>query len=464
MTGVASWKPADVLPAAPDATEVTGLSRRLIGIGCSLAAIVLQLNAVPDLPMQALVLGISLFGGLLVAWRADRGVGGAAFIYLLVFGLFHAGLVVAVVLGGERLLIGQGSNSWVVSSAIPAAVLVVCVSVVAWEAGVLASRPGRSGGRLDSGGASRSRTDIVGFAGVAVGLTLIGIALVPNGGFEALFSGYLQFLEKVANDSEFGYGVAILGCGVGFLVASGGRARVWGWAITATLAVVGLPLGLRGTVLFLAATVLVVEAKRTRIPVWLFVASSLAVLTLVSVLRSTRVGGISALLTGGFQTPTPLEAIAEMGYSLYPVVVVQRWLDGGFEYRNGVTFIAPIIRFFEGLAGADPGQAQADLRIFNVEIFVRAGPIGGSPVAEALRNGGLLGVCILMIVIGFVVGRIDRLPASADGGAITVVVLLPLLIAVRNSFAPVLVQIGIGVGMLVIARLLGRMRDERGAP
>ena len=462
MTGVASYESTESIEEQ-DHAKAGATFRRLVGLGCSVAALVLHLNVTTTSQSAALALGLSILGGLIVAWRSDRGVGGAAFVYLLVFGLFHAGLVVAVVLGGEQMLIGQGLNNWVFSSAISAAVLAVCISIIAWECGVLVSRPdAASSHRLDQ--KSKSRTDIVGFVGVIAGLTLIALALAPHGGFGALFSGYLQFLEKVANDSEFGYGVAILGCGVGFLVASGGRARLWGWGVAAGLAAVGLPLGLRGTVLFLLATVLVVEAKRTRISAWLFAASSLVVLTLVSVLRSTRVGGIEALLAGGFKTPSPLEAIAEMGYSLYPVVVVQKWIEGGFEYRNGVTFVAPILRFFENLFGSDPGPGQEDLRIFNVEIFIREGPIGGSPVAEALRNGGTLGVIILMLVIGYVVGRVDRLPATADGGAITVVVLLPLLIAVRNSFAPVLVQIGIGVGMLVIARLLGRALEERGSP
>jgi hypothetical protein len=412
----------------------------------------------------AVVLGVTLLGGGIVAWRPDRGVGGAAFVYLVVFGLFHAGLVIAVVLGGEQMLVGGGANDWVLSAGLQAAVTAVCIAVVAWECGLIASRPGRNSSPQPIDRVHRSRTDLVGFGGVVVGLTLITISLQPEGGLTALFSGYLEFLEKVANDSEFGYGVAILGLGVGFLVASGGRSRVLGWVVVCIVAAVGLPLGLRGTVLFLLVTVLVVEAKRTRINAWLFAIGSVAVLSLVSVLRTTRVGGIGALFEGDFDRATPLEAVAEMGYSLYTVVVVQDWLAGGLDYRYGVTFIAPILRFVESVTGADPGPAESDLRIFNAEIFAREGPIGGSPVAEGLRNGGMLGICMLLFAIGYIVGTIDRLPATADGGAITVVVFLPLTIAIRNSFAPVLVQIGIGVVMLVAARLLGRIRGERDAP
>lgn len=463
MTGVASSASNDVLRRSRG--ERGGVRiRRFVGIVVSVAALAFQMNATGDLSLQAGALVASLFGAALVAWRTDRGVGGAAFIYVLVFGLFHGGLVVAVALAGDRMLVGRGENAWAVSEAVPAAVTAVSVAIVAFECGILLSRPGlvRAGGAATS--PRISRTDIVGCIGVLGGVLLIMMSLQAEGGLGALFSGYLQFLEKVSNDSEFGYGVVLLGFGVGFLVASGGRSRVLGWTVVALIAAVGLPLGLRGTVLFLLVTVLVVEAKRTRINPWLFAISSVAVLAVVAVLRVTRVGGVGTLFEGGFERATPLEAVAEMGYSLYPVVVVQEWLAGGLDARHGVTFVAPIIRFIEAATGADPGPAESDLRIFNVEILTNEGPIGGSPVAEGLRNGGLLGVCVLMLVIGFVIARIDRLPATADGGAITVVVFLPLIIATRNSFAPLLVQVLIGIAMLLAARLLGRIRSGRDSP
>lgn len=463
MPGVVSSSRIDARPPQR-VGELGGVIQRGIGLAISVAGLAFHLSTSGTLPSAAVALALTTLGGAIVAWRSDRGVGGAAFVYILVFGLFHGGLVVAVVIGGEQLLVGQGVNAWVASGRITAAVTAVCITMIAWEVGVLASRPGRVEAAESPSAVTRSRTGVVGLAAVVVGLTLIAAALQPEGGFAALLTGYLEFLEKVADDGAFGYGVAILGCGIGFLVASGGPARVMGLIIVGVVAVVGLPLGLRGTVLFLLATVLVVEAKRRHISAWLFGLGSLAVLTLVSVLRTTRVGGFSALITEGLAAGAPLEAVAEMGYSLYPVVVVQQWLEGGLEYRHGATFIAPILRFLEPFFGTDPGPATDDLRIFNVEVLLRQGPIGGSPVAEGLRNGGIVGACLLMFTIGYVIGRIDRLPATADAGAVTVVVFLPLIIAIRNSFAPVLVQIAIGVIMLITARALGRLSPERGSP
>lgn len=464
MTGANSSRTAELRPqlgAGQGDQERRAIEwiRQLLGVAISVVALLFQ-SADASIQTEAVILVAALIGAALVSWRPDRGVGGAAFLYVVVFGLFHAGLVVAVAVGGERFLIGRGANAWAVSDAVPAAVTAVVIAILALECGILLTRLRRTGPIGEPELDQAPRTDLVGYAGVVIGLALIASALQSVGGLGALFSGYLEFLEKVASDGAFGYGVAILGCGIGFLVASGGRARSAGWLVVAVVAAVGLPLGLRGTVLFLVVTVLVVEAKRTRISAWLFVLGSVAVLALVSILRTSRVGGIGALVSGGAGGAAPLEAVAEMGYSLYPVVVVQEWLEGGLEYRYGVSFVAPILRFIEASTGANPGPAATDYRIFNVEVLSLVGPIGGSPVAEALRNGGMLGVCVLMVALGFAVGWVDRLPATPNGGAITVVVLLPLMIAIRNSFAPVLVQIAIGLAMLATAGLLGRLSQE----
>jgi hypothetical protein len=52
----------------------------------------------------------------------------------------------------------------------------------------------------------------------------------------------------------------------------------------------------------------------------------------------------------------------------------------------------------------------------------------------------------------------DRLPATPLAGAATMVVFLPLLIAVRNSLAPVLIQMALGVILLLVASYLSRSK------
>ena len=86
--------------------------------------------------------------------------------------------------------------------------------------------------------------------------------------------------------------------------------------------------------------------------------------------------------------------------------------------------------------------------MFNVEIANRVGQIGGSPVAEAFHNFGTVGVVLFMAVLGALLVRLERRSDAVVG-----VVLLPLLIQVRNSFAPVPVQIGIGLLLVALTRM-----------
>jgi hypothetical protein len=194
------------------------------------------------------------------------------------------------------------------------------------------------------------------------------------------------------------------------------------------------------------------------VPVWLAVGVSYACLMLIDLIRVSRAEGIGGLLKVDLSRIVPLRAIAEMGYSLKPAVVVDEWMSSGTQPLHGITLIAPLVRFVERFLGVRGPSDGIDDRLFNVEILYRAGPIGGSPVAEGLRNGGLWFVIGLMLVIGIGLALMDRLPATPLAGAATMVVFLPLLIAVRNSLAPVLIQMALGVILLLVASYLSRSK------
>lgn len=91
-----------------------------------------------------------------------------------------------------------------------------------------------------------------------------------------------------------------------------------------------------------------------------------------------------------------------------------------------------------------------------------AAPIGGSPVAEGYDAAGLLGTVVVMATIALVIcviGRQDK--SGAMQVAMLPVVLLPLLIAMRNSFTPVIVQITGGGALVLLARQLeGKYRGH----
>lgn len=403
---------------------------------------------------MAVSLVVAWAGALVATWRKRRGITGAMTIYLVVFGLFHAGLVVSLWLLGPSVLLGQGDNSWVYSPTMRLAVSSVCLAFAALSLGAGLSEIGREPGQALPATGGEASIGRAGTVALLIGGGLVAYVFGKNGGVSLIGSGYGKVLEAVGDSGLLGYGVALLGLGAGFMVCAGGRHRKAGWWAVAAFAAVALPIGLRGAVLFPVLVMIVCQGRQHRLKSWPFIAVLAVGLTVISVLRQTRQTGLAGLLNGSWITASPIDGMAEMGYTLYPVVVVQDWMDRGLEYQNGRTLIAPLLRQFESLFLGTTVPAASDSRLFNVEVLQLVGPIGGSPVAEAVRNGGPVFLVLMMCCIGLVISRLDRMPTTPLSGALTVVILLPLLIQVRNSFAPVPVQIAIGVMFIVLALVI----------
>ena len=75
----------------------------------------------------------------------------------------------------------------------------------------------------------------------------------------------------------------------------------------------------------------------------------------------------------------------------------------------------------------------------NVEIADRVGPIGGSMIAEAEHNFGLLGVVIIMGLVGAAAAGGTSRRRSAWAQVVMGIIGLLALMHVRNSFAPLFV-------------------------
>ncbi|MHC6222070.1 O-antigen polymerase [Arthrobacter sp. MMS24-S77] len=429
--------------------------RWVLGFVCTIASLAyisqVERGTIADM---AVALVVAWAGALLATWRKRRGITGALTIYLIVFGLFHAGLVISLWLLGPSVLLGQGDNTWVYSSNMLPAVSAVCLAFTAlvlgaglWEIGH-SSRPVRF--------PTRNREPNIGFAGavaLVIGAGLVTFVFATNGGLSLIGSGYGKVLESVGDSGSLGYGVALLGLGAGFMVCAGGRYRRIGWWAIVGFAVIALPIGLRGAVLFPVLVMIVCEGRQRPIRSWVFVAVTAFGLMAISVLRQTRQAGLAGLLNGAWTSASPIDGMAEMGYTLYPVVVVQEWLGRGIGYQHGQTLVAPLLRQFESLFLGGTIPATSDSRLFNVEVLQLVGPIGGSPVAEAMRNGGPVFLVVMMTLMGFIISLLDGMPSRPLGGALTVVILLPLMIQVRNSFAPVPVQMLIGLVFIFLASI-----------
>lgn len=412
-----------------------------VPIGFSIAifgAALTWLPATSNMPRLALAFVITLVGLLVAMWHEDRGAVSATSVYLIVFSSFHGGLIVATALIGSAAYVGLDDNSWISVDNLKSSVEIVALTMVAFGLGAQCA-PRIS---VDQSPANadliRERLAIAGKILIPIGLILTGRTVLV-GGLGILASGYNDFFAASAG-RQFAYGIGFVMTGCGLLICSGGANRRFGWIIFGILALIALPIGLRGPLLFPAAAFVVVEARRRRISWVTVLPAIIGLLTLTSVLRQTRTEGIRALfdLKGvGF---APIQGLAEMGYTIRPVYIVRDWMAAGLPPWHGISLIAPILRTFERFTGSLPANPDLDFRLFNVEIFNRAGPIGGSPVAEGLRNGGIPFAIGLLFVLGLVIGTLDKLPSSPAGSAGVVLYLAPLLAQTRNGFASVPAQ------------------------
>jgi glycosyltransferase involved in cell wall biosynthesis len=460
---VAKWahllrrRPPTVPPALP------------VALALSLAVMLVLpgLTTAQTFAGQGAVMFIVWVAGIAVlARRSAYGVYASSVFYLLLLGLFHCGLVFSVAWRGtaslnvlQKIWLSQGHTA----TAVRLSVLGMLAFSVASALAMAAFRPGpsrwsgASAGRLPSPRkAASSGFGAVGLALQLLGLTLVVLGASSAGGFGVFTRGYLNFMRNV-DGYRLGWGLLFFGVGTVVGVAAGGWWRRGAWLLFGMLALAGFPLGARGVVLFLFAALLALEARRgLRLRPTMAVVLALGVLLLVGVVRASRMGGLGALRYAPWKV-SPLDAIAEMGSSLRPTVVVLGWHAKGEPFRMGATFIAVPLRVIERWTGWHGGPPANDERLFQNELLLRAGPIGGSPVAEGYHNFGTLGVIALLALIGGVVGGLDARPSAPLADALTGVVLIPLLTQVRNGAGALLPQIGIGLAAVAIAWVAQRV-------
>lgn len=375
--------------------------------------------------------------------------------YLVLFGFFHGGLLLSIALRGRDAFTVY-DVSWIddgyTAEATHLAILGMAAFTIAAE---LASRGARDEHVSGPAPAERTSLAVVGLGCLLSGVVIFAVAVAGAGGFDLLSGGYLTFIHANESDSTLGYGTLLIGFGAILSVLAGGHARLVAWATFGAYAVVAFLIGSRGPVLFALLALLVVEVRQgRRIRTLWTVAGALGVLVLIGLVRQTRLAGFGQ--PGATSAGSPLDALAEMGYSLRPTAVVLGWHSVGEPFRDGMTLLAVPVRFLESLTGLHGGSPAYDDRLFNVEIGERAGPIGGSPIAEGYHNFGVLGVVLVMLAIGLVIGRLERLPRAPWGTALVGLVLLPLLVQVRNSFGPVPVQLALGLLLLCLVRIGAR--------
>jgi O-antigen polysaccharide polymerase Wzy len=383
-------------------------------------------------------------------------------VYAAVFGCFHFGLIVLLASGYiAPAELPPWVENWVLSSFAADAAALALAASLAFASGaalvysqrvqVWMSNPRDA--RVTTAHSHGVAGSVLVFGALA---TWCGIVL-SVGGATAFFSAYDDYLQMT---SEFGTTLAVvwpvLGCGI--VMAVTGRP---GWHRTAAViafgcfAIVALPLGLRSEVMFPTVVVLIALARCGKAVTPVKAAGfGLALLLIIPLVRDVRSTGLGALADAELAAPG-LDALAEMGASLHPVEKVVRWHAEGEAFEKGATYWAPFERAASRLLPGLRSRAAAedDLRIMNVLVLDRVGAIGFSPVAEAYRNFGPIGVVIVLGLLGMVMAAIDTIRDPGTAVLVIAIAYVPLLINVRNSFVSVPAQCVAGLVIVIVVAI-----------
>ncbi len=448
----------------------------LVCLALMLAALVIVGLTNVSLAATADITSLCAVGAIILVVRVSpRRFWSASAIYLFVLWLFHFGLAAIYGLG---LPIGSATlanmSVWFYTPYTKEAIILTGMGFVSCGIGILTAllwgtkRARSVPAAVSPEGASIDRAFLVtGFTLVLVSVCGWFLIAARAGGVGIFFGSYETFLAVVGE--SIALTLTYYGINVGMVFLAAARPvtlRRVAFAIFCLWGLIALPLGLRGEVLFPGLTALVIMAK-IRPPFSAKVAFLLGLLLLSSIaaLREVRQVGVQNV---GATTvsASPLDALTELGSSLRPVSEVVYWRATGDQFMYGATYWAP---FDRALAKVIPGRdwklppAEEDPRILGSLATMRGdGAIGFSVVAEAYYNFGPVGVCVIMALIGLLLGRLDLWPPTMGRQVLLGVILVPMLVEVRNDFTAVPFQILEGCvvvyAVLSITRAIARAR------
>jgi len=448
----------------------------LVCLALMLAVLVIVGLTSVSLAATADITSLCAVGAIIMVVRVSpRRFWSASAMYLFVLCLFHFGLAAIYGLG---LPIGSATlanmSVWFYTPYTKEALILTGMGVVSCGIGILTAllwgtkraRSVPSPVSLESASIDRAFL-VTGFALVLVSVYGWFLIAVRAGGVGILFGSYETFLAVVGESIALTLTYYGINVGMVFLAAAQpATLRRVAFAIFCLWGLIALPLGLRGEVLFPGLTALVIMAKR-RPPFSAKVALLLGLLLLSSIAALREVRQVGVRNVGSTTvSASPLDALTELGSSLRPVSEVVYWRATGDQFIDGASYWAP---FDRALAKIIPGRgwklppAEADPRVLGSLATMRGdGAIGFSVVAEAYRNFGPGGVCVIMALIGLLLGRLDLWPPTVGRQAMLGVLLVPLLVEVRNDFTAVPFQVMSSYAVVCVvvlsARTIGGMR------
>lgn len=367
----------------------------------------------------------------------------------LVLSLFHLGLLASIAVTGESpglVRSGEINSSWFFSEVTSIAVTFVVLGLIAYSAGLTLAvtfwgqRANVLESRVDTERELQIRERFSRF-----GFWLLTFSIVAWFGISFLVAGpgfflmtYMEFLNASKSAGLLNYTYLGISYGLMLVAFSIKRKRLMAGALVfAVFSIAALLLGMRDNVLTPAVCAVAIWASIHRfnrfLPFVFLLVGALAGISGIRVFRQFGLGGAS---DAAFDV-TPLAAIEEMGFSLRVVFTTVTWHEIWDEpYSYGITYVSSIVRRFESLLGVVQPSGP-DYRIMGTEISHRVGSIGGSMIAEAHHNFGVIGIITILFGLGLLIGFFTQMARTTTNIAILGVVMVLFLMHVRNSFTPI---------------------------
>ena len=431
---------------------------------------------------SAVIAGL-VFAGVILFSKYVLGFGflSAPMLYFAGLGLFHLGLVVPWALG----LYDTSEVWWFRREELTPAVGLVTVALVSLQLGIItAARHRPLNNTLHRFGDQVFLTDQLLFR-VGVALLLLGAASYFVGLYGVFGTGFWRIAYRevplllVTRDAR-PYYAGLLLVPIGAYLATAGASRR---QLRLVLGLVGvwaacqLFFGLRNAAIVPALVVVYLLHKKgirfSRSLQYLLLA---AVFLAIPAIRAVREEVASQRASALFSAKlNPVGGIAEMGQSIWPVVATYRLTDSK-EFRLGRTYVKALRRVVPySVMGYDPisGQSQLTLEDFPTYWLVattepwslrRNMSAAFSWVAEAYINFGVAGVFLMFFALGYLLTRLEQMPARSPYLlAAQAVVLAPLLWCVRSDFNTFVRPAAWGLACVgVVWWLSSRLKKVRG--
>lgn len=389
-------------------------------------------------------------------------------VYLMLFWMFHYGLVFTAVLVPDVLApFPYWENAWMYWPNVRVAMLLGLIGAAGFVFGVgLMTAGWHNAGHAKAAEIAHDPALYgVGWVVMLVGLGGTLFTLLAHGGLGVFTLSYAEFrfimlgptnLQTFVDHWQLGCLLALCG--------AGGRRWVRPLAAFTPLACIMLLVGLRSEAMVpLVSYAIVLRYRGVRFHRGWLAAVALTSLVAIPAIRVVRDVGFSNRSLVNWTEVSPLETFTEFGGTLRSAKAYVDFIEEGDEYLLGASYWAPFDR--QLLVRMVPGREripfEEDVRVPS-RMMSREGAVGDSSTGEAYYNFGPVGPFIYFACVGALFGWLERQAAATPYGcALLGIAMSSFYFNIRGSWLAVPAQMGWGLALVGCCYMVGRFTFAR---